>query len=174
MNIWSRLITRETAGPSVLLVSAEPVWHGLVNALNERSGGRRESGAFLLGRIGEDGVRTILDYLLYDDLDPEALDTGAIHLRSSAYGALWQLCSERNLKVVADVHTHPGRIVEQSTVDKRHPMISVAGHIAMILPNYGKSPTDPAVAGIYRYLGSYQWETLQSGRTKAHVIHVGK
>lgn len=174
MIISIRRIIRGIVAPSAVVVSAPHVWHRLVGDLNERSGGIRESGAFLLGTIENNGTRTILDYVLYDDLDPEALNTGAIHLRSSAYSDLWNLCASKNFMVVADVHTHPGPYIEQSQTDKRHPMISKVGHIAIILPNYGRTPTDPKVAAVYRYLGSYEWQTLQTGRGKSRALYVGR
>lgn len=174
MTFSIRHIIRVIVAPSAVIVSAASVWDRLVGDLNERSGGRRESGAFLLGMIQQDGTRSIVDYVLYDDLDPNALDTGAIHLRSSAYGTLWQLCAARNLMVVADIHTHPGSNVGQSPIDTSYPMVSKAGHIAMILPNHGKSPADPKAAAVYRYHGSHQWQALQTGRTRSNALYVGR
>ena len=48
---------------------------------------------------------------------------------------LWDICKRRGLTVVADVHVHPGG-AGQSDSDRDHPMISRAGHIALILPDF--------------------------------------
>jgi hypothetical protein len=47
----------------------------------------RESGAFLLGHR-KDGRARIVDFILYDDLDPHALDTGIVRFDGRHFGAL--------------------------------------------------------------------------------------
>lgn len=169
-----RRIIEVLVGPSVVIRISDSLWRDLIAALNARSASERESGAFLLGTIRDNGQRTIQDFVLYDDLDASALESGGIYLQSSAYPRLWAICRQRNMSVVADVHTHPGAFVQQSSIDREHPMISQRGHIAIVLPQYGRTPDDPKVAGVYRYLGSHRWETLQTGRGKAKAIHVGR
>ncbi|QQE77287.1 Mov34/MPN/PAD-1 family protein [Alicyclobacillus sp. SO9] len=172
MIAFIRRIIEGLVGPSAVISTSPSQWRDLIADLNARSAGERESGAFLLGRIRDNGRRIIQDSVLYDDLDATALESGGIYLRSSAYPRLWAICRERNMSVVADVHTHPGAFVQQSSIDQEHPMISQRGHIAIVLPHYGRTPEDPRFAGIYRYIGSHQWETLQTGRGKAKAIHV--
>lgn len=65
------------------------------------------SGAFLLGHRRNGRVR-IVDFVLYDDLDPNCLDTGIVRFDGRYFGELWALCKDRGFTVVADVHTHPG------------------------------------------------------------------
>ena len=94
------------------------LWHRLLSGLRKR--GRhysRESGAFLLGHRREGRVR-VLQFVLYDDLDPECLDTGIVRFDGRHFGKLWDLCTQRGLTVVADVHTHPGSS-HQSTLTVR-------------------------------------------------------
>jgi hypothetical protein len=135
------------------------LWNKLLVALRER--GRdfsRESGAFLLGRRC-DGRTRIADFELYDDLDPNCLDTGIVRFDGCYFGALWDMCNQRKLTVVADVHVHPAG-VQQSDSDRAHPMISRAGHIAFIVPRFAKPPIRHSDIGIYRYLGAKQWENV--------------
>jgi len=157
MNYSTRATTR--ARPLHEHLSCTPaVWRGLLRGLRSRGQGVRESGAFLLGtRTGE--IVEIVDFILYDDLDPHALDTGIIRFDGRYFGALWERCRSVALEVVADVHTHPGAAY-QSPSDQAHPMIACAGHIALILPNFAMPPVRVAEVGIYRYLGNKQWETL--------------
>jgi proteasome lid subunit RPN8/RPN11 len=86
---------------------------------------------------------------------------------------LWKICETTGLQVVADVHTHPGPVVAQSSIDAQHPMLSDVGYVAIILPNFGKSPDDPRRAGVYRYRGSHQWQTLQDGE-RGGAFYVGR
>jgi hypothetical protein len=39
-------------------------------------------------------------------------------------------------------------------------MISQRGHIALILPNFARSPMPREDIGIYRYHGAADWETV--------------
>ncbi len=147
------------------------LWWRLCRALRERGrGATRESGAFLLGQQKE-GRRRIVDFVLYDDLDPHCLDTGIVRFDGRHFSALWALCKARTLNVVADIHVHPGGS-SQSDSDRDHPMISRAGHIALILPNFAASPQHRAGIGIYRYLGGKRWAVVPRAERPA-FFHIG-
>lgn len=138
------------------------MWFRILKSLRIRGKGVRESGAFLLS---DPDRGKIADYILYDDIDPTALDKGHVHFDSALLGEVWEYCSEHDLKVIADVHTHPkGAGVKQSITDRMHPAIPQEGHIAMIVPNYSENwfiSLDEI--GIYKYLGNKQWETITNG-----------
>ena len=108
MNFSIAAIIRRLLAPRHELSCSWFLWHRLVAGLRER--GRscsRESGAFLLG-YRRDGRARIVDFILYDDLDPHALDTGIVRFDGRHFGALWDICKQRGLSVIADVHVHPG------------------------------------------------------------------
>lgn len=134
-------------------------WRRLLHGLRSRGRGVRESGAFLLGRRDLDQVE-INDFVLYDDLDPDVLNTGIIRFDGRYFGGLWEHCRHVAMDVVADVHTHPGPAF-QSPSDQAHPMIARAGHIALVMPNFAMPPLRLDDIGIYRYLGNKTWETLR-------------
>src|SRR5579872_7370311 len=77
-------------------------WHELIGELRRRGRGERESGAFLLAANGG-RVATVGRVVYFDDIDPTCL-TGGITLQSSGFTALWRICSENRLRVIADVH----------------------------------------------------------------------
>ena len=114
--------------------------------------GKRESGAFLLGHR-RDGCARITQFVLYDDLDPKCLETGIIRFDGRYFGALWELCNQHDLLVVADVHTHPAGS-QQSDSDRYHPMISRAGHIALIVTRFAAAPVMRDQVGVYLYEGA--------------------
>lgn len=147
------------------------LWQGLCARLRERGrNATRESGAFLLGhRHG--GRARIVDFILYDDLDPHALDTGIVHFDGRHYGPLWDICKRRGVSVVADVHVHPGG-AGQSTSDRDHPMISRAGHIALILPDFARPPIRTETVGVYRYLGDKHWHAVPPDM-RGSFLHIG-
>ncbi|MFA6180394.1 MAG: hypothetical protein WC696_12350, partial [Candidatus Methylopumilus sp.] len=84
------------------------LWQSLTEKLRERGRGQsRESGAFLLGTQEPGKPARIKDFILYDDLDLNALNTGIIRFDGKYFGKLWAICRERGLTVIADVHVHP-------------------------------------------------------------------
>lgn len=131
--------------------------------------GKGETGAFLLGRQGGAPDR-VTTYVCYDDLDPRAYQFGAIAFHAGGNAALWQLCRQRQLQIIGDIHTHPGRDVRQSTIDQRNPMIPSVGHTALIVPNFGfTSPWSLNGVGIYQYAGSFKWRSYGSLDTPPRV-----
>lgn len=141
----------------------------LVRELARRGGGKRESGAFLLARKG-DKRRRVNDLIYLDDLDPDCLQ-GGISMRGSAYTHLWALCRGRGLVVVADVHTHPTDHVTQSGIDKRNPLVSNRGHLALIVPNFAQGNITPEQIGVHQYLGDHQWAAYH-GPAAAQIVRV--
>lgn len=140
------------------------VWRRLVAGLRQRGRSEsRESGAFLLGQSEADGRARIVDFILYDDLDAHCLDTGIVRFDGRHFGKLWSICRARGLTVVADIHVHPGG-PGQSHSDKTHPMISEAGHLALILPNFARLPMPRSEIGFYRYLGGLKWLEVPRGQ----------
>ena len=124
--------------------------------LARRGGGRRESGAFLLGDEDALGVRNIRRFVFYDDLESDCLSSGAVVFEGHGYGPLWKECRCSNLRVIADVHTHP-YLPYQSHLDRRHPMIALAGHVALIVPEFALGNSGPKDLGIYEYIGAHKW-----------------
>jgi proteasome lid subunit RPN8/RPN11 len=149
------------------LVLAEGLWPQLLRGLAERGKGERESGAFLLG-AADDERAEVQSIVFYDDLDPHCL-TGGISFASEGYGRLWDVCEAQGLKVVADAHTHPGSWVQQSDLDRTHPMISMAGHVALIFPNFARGDVTPREIGVHDYLGNGKWRTALGAEAAARI-----
>jgi len=159
MNFFKAAITQCLFAPRCELRCSSWVWRRLLTGLRQR--GRvytRESGAFLLGHRQNEFAQ-IVDFVLYDDLDPDCLNTGIVRFDGRYFGRLWEMCRQRSLAVVADVHTHPGPS-DQSNSDRNHPMISRAGHIALIVPRFAATPVRRSEIGIYRYQGAKLWTAV--------------
>lgn len=171
MNFFNLATMRHLLAPRHELSCSWLLWRKLRSKLRER--GRRcsrESGAFLLGR--RDGNRArIIDFVLYDDLDPKCLDSGIVRFDGRYFGNLWAICRARGLSVVADIHVHPGS-EGQSKSDRDHPMISRAGHIALILPRFAVGSHSAREIGIYCYLGDKRWATIPVD-ARCQFFHIG-
>lgn len=126
--------------------------------LRRRGHGTRESGAFVLGTRGEDGIDRAKTVAFYNDLDPRCLDNGFIEFHSIGYDRLWERCREHKYHVLADIHTHPGNS-SQSEVDRTHPMLPESGYVAAIIPNYAQGfALQLSGVSVYEYQGNYRWK----------------
>jgi hypothetical protein len=145
------------------------VWNSLVSALRLKGKGKRESGAFLLGPIHGN---TITEFICYDDLYSKAFSHGIITFAGVGYLPLWERCAADGLKVLADVHTHPGRWTSQSQTDMENPMIATKGHIALIIPQFAMNNKQSLRGvGIHEYLGDHKWKSISK---KSKTIQIKK
>lgn len=146
------------------------LWARLIFRLRRRGAGKRESGAFLLGPAADASSR-VTTFLCYDDLDAKAYQSGGIAFHAEGYARLWEYCREKKLQVVADVHTHPGKSVRQSPIDQRNPMVPVVGHIAMIVPSFGRTSLwSMNGAAVYEYLGDFKWRTHDMSLARRRIV----
>ena len=147
------------------------LWQEVVEELGRRSlNGSREAGVFLLGPKGKGACR-VVRAAYFDDLDPECL-VGNIHIRAPGFSKLWDLCDSERLRVIADIHTHPGDSVAQSSTDRANPMIAREGHLALILPHYGTQPVQAREVGIHEYRGDRGWASWFGSRAE-RVLRIG-
>lgn len=145
------------------------LWCRLVTELRRRGQKRRESGAFLLGLMGSCSSR-VQRFVCYDDLDPNALNTGIVTFDSSGYSRLWERCRKLGLEVLGDVHTHPGSSTAMSTTDLANPMIGEAGHIALIIPRFAEQMCwGFRGVSVNEYLGRRQWRRWQGKERSSRV-----
>lgn len=142
-------------------------WSRLIRELARRGHGNREAGAFLLARA-EDSRRRVVAVAYYDNLDPNSL-RGNIAFSRDGFARLNDLCRERGLAVVTDVHTHQTGWVSQSETDRTNPMVRIAGHVAVIVPNYARGRIRPNDTGVHIYEGNHRW-TSRYGRGASEVL----
>jgi proteasome lid subunit RPN8/RPN11 len=136
--------------------------------LRRRGGGRRESGAFLLSELNApNGV--VRAWLAYDELAPESLAYNYVRLESAAFSRLWDWCSCRGLSVVADVHTHPLG-PRQSPSDRANPMVSIIGHIALIVPRFAQGKPRPRDVSLNVYRGGGKWTSFYRRAAEALLV----
>lgn len=148
------------------------VFHDLVRELARRGTGRRESGAFLLTERDHPAdclPQPVTAIAYYDDLDPGCL-TGAITFHADGYTALAVRCRRDRLRVVGDIHTHPFDCVVQSGIDAAHPMIALAGHVALIAPRFAAGVTDAEALGVHVREGA-GWASY-FGPQAAALVHI--
>lgn len=141
--------------PAPLLEVPATLWAELMTHLRVQGGGVRESGAFLLGHK-TDAVRTVMRFVPYERLQPDAFRNDYVSLKADSFAKLWEVCRAQGMTVVADVHTHPFG-PGQSLSDRANPMVALKGHIALIVPRFAKGDPHPRDLGLYVYQGNHQW-----------------
>lgn len=155
MTFSIKATIRAFVAPNHRLSCDPQLWASITTELDRRGNRVHEAGAFLLGRMR--GMRReVEDVVFYDQLDPEAYSTGICILHGPAFAKLWALCRERDLTVVADVHTHGGH-AHQSEADRVNPMVAQKGHIGIILPGFAAAPIPGDQVCIYEYCGNHRW-----------------
>jgi proteasome lid subunit RPN8/RPN11 len=150
-----------------LLEFAPGLWGALMMDLKERGGGHRESGAFLVSARNE--IDLVSRWIPYDELDSGSLNYDYVRLEPRAFTRLWKICSENELRVIADIHTHPFAPV-QSQSDREHPMVSFPGHIALIVPRFALGKVTPFDVSFNVYLGDGIWESCFGIEAAARIV----
>ncbi len=148
-------LARAAFGSPPEILCGAKTWRAGIDELRRRSGGVRESGAFLLGR--KKRRRVIEEFVFYDDVDPHCLSSGIVVIDGRNLGSLWKHCRETGRRVIADLHVHPGGF-GQSETDRQNPIIAEIGHIAIIIPDYATRAREPGHIGIYEYHGARSWK----------------
>ena len=143
-------------------------WDDLIADLRARGQGRRESGAFLLGRV-RPGVKEVVMWLPYDEMDPSSLNYDYVRIRTLSFSKLWNSCEANRLVVVGDIHTHPLG-PRQSPSDKANPMVSVAGHIALIAPRFAIGNVAPIDVSVNVYLGAGKWASHEGQQAASLIV----
>jgi proteasome lid subunit RPN8/RPN11 len=143
----------------------------MVAELGRRGKGTKESGAFLLADRTQPS-RRVRRVVYIDDLDPNCLQ-GAICFDGRAYSALWDICDAEEMRVIGDVHTHPGRGVRQSAIDQDNPMVALPGHVALIVPGLAVKAVAPCDVGVHEYLGEQGWRSW-THREAGRRLYVGR
>lgn len=142
-----------------LLEIPRGLYEALVADLARSGRGVKESGAFLLGTI-DDCRRCVTSYLMYDKVATQSSQQHAyVAFTAEEMARAWDHCYAVGLEVVADVHTHPlGPVQSQS--DRAHPIVSIAGHVALIVPNFAKGASAPWDLGVHLFGGCGKWQSM--------------
>jgi proteasome lid subunit RPN8/RPN11 len=142
-----------------LLELPRSLYADLITDLARSGAGVAESGAFLLGtQDGEE--RQVSGYLPYEAVAAQSRRRHAyVAFTAQEMARAWDYCYQHKVQVVADVHTHPGGPV-QSLSDRAHPIVSVQGHVALIVPYFALCNPQPQDLGVHQFLGGGRWRSL--------------
>lgn len=142
-----------------LLEMPRSLYCALIPDLAKSGRGIKEAGAFLLGHADDQG-RRVSSYLMYDAVATASSRQHAyVAFSAEEMARAWEHCYATGLQVVADVHTHPLGPV-QSPSDRAHPIVSVSGHIALIVPFFAMRNPQLIDLGVHVFEGAGQWRSM--------------
>lgn len=141
-----------------LLEMPRGLYSSLISNLARAGGGVAESGAFLLG-VPSSGTRRITAYLPYEQVAPQSRRQHSyVAFTAEETARAWDHCARHGVQVLADVHTHPFG-PQQSLSDREHPIVSLTGHVALIVPNFAVGNPQPVDLGVHMFLGQGRWHS---------------
>jgi hypothetical protein len=86
--------------------------------------------------------------------------------------SLNKLLSTTGLRLLAQVHSHPGRAYH-SAADDRYCIVTVEGGFSIVVPNFGFGPSDLSQWATYRLIEGI-WERLSPRAVKSIFFIEGK
>lgn len=72
--------------------------------------------------------------------------------------------SDTGLRLIAQVHSHPGEAYH-SEADDRYAIVTADGGLSLVVPNFGKAPADPTLWAVYR-LSNGCWRELDIAQAR--------
>ncbi len=76
--------------------------------------------------------------------------------------------SEMGLRLIAQVHSHPGEAYH-SEADDRYAIVTAEGGFSLVVPNFGDAPAEPASWADYRLLDS-EWHRIPYSEARAFFV----
>jgi proteasome lid subunit RPN8/RPN11 len=153
-----------------LLKMSRALYGRLIADLAKSGRGVKEAGAFLLGQA-DNQARQVSSYLMYDVVATESSRKHAyVAFTAEEMARAWEHCYATGMQVVADVHTHPFG-PQQSVTDRAHPIVSVPGHVALIVPFFALRDPQPVDLGVHIFSGDGCWLSIfnQAAHSAIHL-----
>src|SRR6185437_16939548 len=78
--------------------------------------------------------------------------------------------SETGLRLIAQVHSHPGEAYH-SEADDRYAIVTADGGLSLVVPDFGNAPADPTLWAVYR-LTNGSWREIGENEARS-LLNVG-
>jgi Prokaryotic homologs of the JAB domain len=136
----------------------------------KKFGARGEEGLVLwLGRIEPGHARVSQVYVPHQSSISDENGMGYFVSGETLF-ELNKTLAESGLRLIAQVHSHPGEAYH-SHADDRYAIVTVEGGLSIVVPDFGDAPAEPAAWAVYR-LSSGKWRELGTDEIRA-LIRVG-
>ena len=78
--------------------------------------------------------------------------------------------ADTGLRLIAQVHSHPGEAYHSET-DDRYAIVTANGGLSLVVPDFGRAPADPTSWAVYRLMKG-SWHELDVEQTRA-LLNIG-
>lgn len=119
-------------------------------ALRECGQGRSECVLYWTGPVDSSGAVDALDHPVH------RRSFGEYEVDSRWLTDFWFRLARRERHVLAQIHTHPGAAFHSPT-DDAYPIVSQAGFISIVFPNFGQGPVSLQHAWVGRLGAEGRW-----------------
>ncbi len=94
---------------------------------------------------------------------PHAATHGSCEIDGRALNGLWRRLATEDLRIVAQVHTHPGAAFHSRT-DDQFPVLPRVGLLSLVVPNFALTEFDPSECFLGRLEADGSWTQLDPER----------
>lgn len=147
------------AVPNKQIIIPEKLWRETWLGLRMRGKGKVETAAIWGGKRNQTAETVEAVYFL-DDYDGGDRRARYHQVSTEALEQLFKQLHQDRRVIVGDIHTHPGRWVGLSDLDKENPIEFRRGLYALVLPLFALPAPSLASAGIHVYEGEGAWRSL--------------
>lgn len=117
-----------------------------------------------LGHIKRDNTRYVERILVPPQDSIKSEDGVGYFVTSETLFSLNKFLSETGLRLLAQLHSHPGRAYH-STADDRYCIVTTEGGFSIVVPNFGFGPSDLYQWAVYQ-LTEGLWEKMSLRQVK--------
>lgn len=139
-----------------------------LSGLRNRSSGWRESAAIWAGSLNDNDWVAQRLYFHHDLCDDQS-GPFFLELSEEAKFQLYHDLAQKNLRLIALIHTHPAEWVDLSEIDKRNQLSSRVGFWSLVLPWYAREPWTTNTFGIHTRIEK-GWQRLTLSEISQRLV----
>jgi hypothetical protein len=137
-----------------------------LEALQQFGSQRLEGLVLWLGDIEPERARVVR--AIVPDQQPITSEDGVGYfVRGETLFNLNRSLAATGLRLIAQIHSHPGEAYHSDT-DDRYAIVTADGGLSLVVPDFGHAPADPVEWAVYR-LTNGNWNELDAEQTRTLI-----
>jgi proteasome lid subunit RPN8/RPN11 len=155
---------------SIHHISIDPAVVAATLRVLQRFGADKCEGLVLwIGEVNQDRAR-ITQAVVPDQRPIKGEEGVGYFVQGAALFDLNRKLSDTGLRLIAQVHSHPGEAYHSDT-DDRYAIVTADGGLSLVVPDFGRAPADPRLWAVYR-LSNGCWRELDTFQARA-LLDIG-
>lgn len=115
-----------------------------------------------IGTINDDNTAEVTKAITPEQDSIKSENGVGYFVKSETLFSVNKFLSETGLRLLAQIHSHPGRAYH-SDADDRYCIVTIEGGFSIVVPNFGFGPSDISSWATYRLING-TWESLSTKR----------